>query len=66
VKRIDPEIVAALEDTGKPFAFERGGKHLKIKLDGRLVGVLSNGAATKNWREIKNTIAQIRRAARGA
>ncbi len=56
----------ALEETLLPWNLEIGGKHWKIKLDGRLVGVLpkSKKMHDASGRPIKNTIAQIRRTAK--
>jgi hypothetical protein len=56
----------ALEETLLPWNLEIGGKHWKIKLDGRLVGVLpkSKKMQDASGRPIKNTIAQIRRTAK--
>lgn len=56
----------ALEETRLPWEIELGGKHRKIKLGGRLVGILPKGKKMQDAhdRTIKNTVAQIRRTAR--
>lgn len=56
----------ALEETRLPWNIELGGKHWKIRLDGRLVGILPKGKKMQDAsdRPIKNTVAQIRRTAR--
>lgn len=60
--KLDPPIERALEETGLPYEITRGGKHYKIKLSGRLVGVF--GIAARSARAEKNIVAQIRRAAK--
>lgn len=64
VKRIPTEIEQALDATGLGWALEKGSRHMKIKLAGRLVGILPHGSGNDaNYRTIKNSVAQIRRAA---
>jgi len=65
--RIPNEIRAALEQCGHPYSLERGSRHIKIKVAGVLAGILPLGgkANSSDKRSTKNTIAQIRRAARG-
>lgn len=62
-----PEIVAALEATGKPYEIVKGKRHLKLKLDGKMVGILpSKGSGCdRDRRSLLNVISQIKRAARG-
>lgn len=62
--RLPGRILAALKATGKPWTLERGGKHIKIRMAGRFVGILPLGGANEADRATRNTIAQIRRAAR--
>lgn len=57
-------IRSALEATGLPWSLEPGGKHIKIKVNGRLVGILPRGSARDRDRANLNTIAQIKRTAR--
>lgn len=52
-----------LEATGLPWAAEMGKKHVKVRLNGRIVLVTSKSGATSP-RDIQNGIATIRRAAR--
>lgn len=53
-----------LAATGLPYSLEQGGRHLKIKLAGRLVGVMPRDGGHDNDRAAKNVRASIRRAAR--
>jgi hypothetical protein len=56
----------ALDETRLPWELELGSKHWKIKLAGKLVGIVpkSKKMHDASDRPIKNTIAQIRRAAK--
>lgn len=61
--RLPKQVQRALDDTGLPYAVEAGKRHRKIKVGGRLVGVLPmNGCDAGNDRACKNVVAQIRRA----
>lgn len=65
LKRTCPTLYDALESTGLPWNMERGGRHLKVLVAGRLAGVIADhrgreGRSTAT----KNVIAQIRRIAR--
>lgn len=67
MRRVPKEVEDELNATGLPWGVELGGKHVKIKLVGRLVGILPlNGRNIQQANSVpmKNTIAQIRRAAR--
>lgn len=60
----DPRIIKALEETGAPYAFEPGTRHVQIRVGGRLAGILPRGSTRHDGKKaILNTIAQIRRAA---
>ncbi|MEY4402312.1 MAG: hypothetical protein RIR91_347 [Verrucomicrobiota bacterium] len=61
--RLPQEIRTALDATGLPWAIENGGRHRKVRLAGRLVGVFSKGRAVAADRAMANVVAQIRRAA---
>lgn len=64
--KLPPRIEEALNATGKAWSIEQGKRHHKIKLEGRMVGILPlSGFQTTDMRCIKNTISQIRKAARG-
>jgi len=65
--RIAPEIREALESCGKPYDLVRGTRHIKIKVDGRLAGILPHDGLgnSADYRKMKNIIAQVRRTARG-
>jgi len=64
--KLPPAIEQALNATGKPWEIAQGKRHLKIKLEGRMVGILPlSGFQTTDMRCVKNTISQIKRAARG-
>ncbi len=60
--KIPPEVRAALEAKGLPWAIEQGTRHHKIKIEGRLVGIMPRGRGSDRDRAQKNIIAQIRRA----
>lgn len=59
--KLDKNIQAALDATGLPWTVETGGKHYKIRLAGRLVGVFSKGKNAQPSHSIQNTISNIRR-----
>jgi len=56
-------VVKALEETGLPWDIEQGRGHLKIKLSGHLVGVMTAGSKPAGPRSERNLISQIRRKA---
>ena len=63
--KLDPAIQHALDQTGLPFEIERGSRHAKIVVGGVFAGIMpSDLKGSANPRATKNTIAQIRRAAR--
>lgn len=64
--RLNKDIEEELNSTGLPWDLETGGSHVKIRLKGRLVGILPKHGRIQqaNSVPLKNTIAQIRRAAR--
>lgn len=53
----------ALNATGFEWSVEPGSKHRKVKMAGFLVAVLGHRAPSGGDRAIKNTVAQVRRAA---
>lgn len=57
------QIVAELQRTGLPWALEPGTKHIHVKVNSKLVGILPIGKK-KQGRAMNNVISQIRRAAR--
>lgn len=60
---IPHEIKEALDATSLPWTAELGGRHVKIRLANRMIGVTSlNGTARP--RTIRNFIAHIKRVAR--
>ena len=63
--RIHPDIEAALKATGLPWAVEVGGRHLKLRLNGRFVGICPKGRVkdAMHGHATKNIVAQIKRAA---
>lgn len=63
--RVPDAIQQALTDTGLPYRIEQGAKHWKIVVDNRLVGILPLSGGDDRGRGHLNTVAQIRRAARG-
>jgi len=63
---IPPSLRAALEETGLPWGVELGGRHWKLRVNGRLAGILPrSGVNESDPRALKNTIAQVRRCAAG-
>lgn len=58
----EPKIIAALEATGLPWALEQGRGHFKIRLAGRLAGVVSVNPSPRS-RASLNVISQIKRIA---
>jgi hypothetical protein len=64
--RLPDEIAAELAPLSpERWRIEKGGKHFKLKIDNRLVGIMSKGGQARE-RTMKNALAQIRRAIRGA
>lgn len=57
-------VEAELDATGLPWGMVPGKKHWKVTIGGRLAFVVSRGGSTKNRRQWKNAVAEIRRAAR--
>ena len=56
-------VVKALKKTGLPWEIEQARGHLKIKLSGYLVGVMTAGSKPADPRAEKNVISQIKRKA---
>lgn len=62
---IHPKLRKALDETGLPWTIELGSRHHHLRLAGRLVCVLPLGGTTdRDPHATRNTIAQVRRAAR--
>ena len=60
--KVPEKVRVALEATGLPYDFEPGGHHMKIKLAGRLVGILPMAGGTEtDRRTVLNVVSQIRR-----
>jgi hypothetical protein len=65
--RLDAAIERALEESGVPWTIEVGSKHYKIRVGGRLAGVLPKAGGKGGVftaRAAQNTASQIRRVAR--
>ena len=63
--KLHAKIREALEETGLPWDIELGSRHLKIKVSGRLAGILPKGKLqTNHSRSLLNTVSQIRNVAR--
>lgn len=58
-----PEVLAALEQTGLPWELVNGSRHTHIRVAGRLAGILPRGSGSVDQRAVKNCITQIRRKA---
>lgn len=64
--RLPVPIEQALQSTGMPWEIEQGSRHRKIKVNGRMVGILPNGQLNSlHDRSLKNTISQIKKAGNG-
>jgi hypothetical protein len=58
--KLPPEITAALDAAGLPWAVEPGGKHYKIKVAGRLAGIYPKGKPRgAHKRTLLNTVTQV-------
>ena len=55
-----------LTEKGIAWRVEKGAKHLKLVIAGRLVGIFSRGKNDRDDRTIKNLRSSVRRAAREA
>lgn len=53
-----------LTEKGIPWSVEKGAKHLKLVVAGRLIGIFSRGKNDRDDRTIKNLRSSVRRAAR--
>ncbi len=60
--RLPKVIRKELEATGKPWEVEKGTNHRKIKVGGKLAGIIPLKGFNAGSRAAKNIIAQIRRA----
>ena len=56
-------ILDALKETGLNYAIENGGRHFKLKLENRLVGILPFGKGSSDKRAELNIRSQVRRMA---
>lgn len=55
-------IRSELEDSGLPWRIENGRKHFKLIVAGQRVACWSRGTGEKSNRQLKNRLAQVRRA----
>lgn len=63
--KIPAELREALDKTGLPWEIEVGGKHKKLRLSGKLVGIIPLGKQQcRDKRSLLNTLTQVRLAAR--
>jgi len=65
--RFNPVIERALEESGVPWTVEVGGKLYKIRVGGRLAGVLPKAGGkggVLGTRSAQNTASQIRKVAK--
>lgn len=62
--KVKHPVMKALYETGLPWQIEHGHGHKKIRLCGRLVGVMGQNQTGAGHREIMNVIGQIKRAAK--
>lgn len=63
LRKLPPDLVEALEASGKVLTVELGRRHQKLKVDGKLVGILRLSDTTLDERNggTRKIIAQIRR-----
>lgn len=66
MRTIPEPLREALEATGLPWAITEGTRHLQVRVDGRLAGILPKNGRMPDVRELRNTIAQVRRLAQGS
>jgi hypothetical protein len=61
-----PKIKDTLAALSVPWELKEGGRHRKLFVNGRLAGILPKGRTKDSSpRDVLNTIAQIKRVARG-
>lgn len=65
MRRLPKELRKALDAVGVPWALEQGSRHLHLRLNGRLIGILPTTGGHDNGRALKNVVAQVRRTAQG-
>ena len=68
-RRIPPTLLKALDETGLPYDFEMGTRHIKVRLAGVFVGIIPKGKTSTSEGmgqsfALKNSVAQVRRAAK--
>jgi hypothetical protein len=63
--KIPDVIKRALAETGLPWALEPGKNHFKIRVNGRMAGILPMTKMDRGYSAARKTIAQIQRVARG-
>ena len=49
--KIDRKIIGALDATGLPYEFVKGGKHIVVRLNGHHAGILPALRAIELWEE---------------
>ena len=54
-------IISALKATGLPYEIKEGGKHEKIYLAGKFIGVMSNAGNSGRGRDEKGILCAIKR-----
>lgn len=59
--KVSREILDALRETGLPFEVRDGGKHLKLYMNEKMIGVVSKRPDNFGTRGNRNTIARIKR-----
>lgn len=64
--RLPEELRSELDSCGFPWLLEKGRRHYKLRVGGRMAGILPlNGKfQTSDATPLKNTIAQVRRVVR--
>ena len=66
MSRLPDWLAAVYAEIGRQPDVRPGKKHRKVYVDGRFVGIISQcGDGSSDHRTVKNTISNVRKAARG-
>jgi hypothetical protein len=65
--RLPKQVVKALEEASLPYTLVSGKRHMKIMVNGHLVGIIEHAPNDNvSGRSLANLTSQIRRLGRGA
>lgn len=62
---LPPDIISALETTGIPWSIEHCKRHFRLRVDGRVVAVLSLGGTKEHTGAYDNLRSSVKRVLRG-